>query len=106
MYRFASIGLTAVALVVQICCAPPLRAAAFEAAEPMHCPIQKQECDSTETARCSGGPQLLSELPVKFIAPAQLQPGAVIADVPVVHAEEPIVAGRWSVPARTIPLRI
>lgn len=107
MPRFAAPALAAMFLAVQICCAPPLRTAAFEAAEPMHCPMQKQECETAERQECSGGPQLVSEAPVKkFISPVQLQAIAVVAREPVAHAEPGIIAGWWSTPTRTIQLRI
>jgi len=108
MPRIAVPALAAIFLVVQICCAPPLRAAASEAAEPMHCPMQKQqECDTAETQECSGGPQLVSEAPVKkFLSPVPLQTIAVVAREPVAHAKPGIIAGWWSTPTRTTQLRI
>lgn len=107
MSRFTACSLAAVFIVVQICCAPPLRAAASEAAKPMHCPMQKQECETAETQECSGGPQLVSEAPVKkFISPVQLQSIAVVTREPVAQAEHGTVAGWWSTPTRTIQLRI
>ncbi|MEK6375563.1 MAG: hypothetical protein AABO58_23035 [Acidobacteriota bacterium] len=107
MSRLAVPALAAVFIVVQICCAPPLRAAAFDGAEPMHCPMQKQECETAETENCSGGPQLISEAPVKkFISPVQLQSIAVVTREPVAQAEHGAVAGWWSTPTRTIQLRI
>src|SRR5687767_12252064 len=103
MPRIAAPALAAIFLVVQICCAPPLRAAASEAAKPMQCPIQKQECETAEPKECSGGPQLVSEAPLKkFVPPVQLQPVAVVACEPVAHAEPGIIAGWWSTPTRTI----
>lgn len=106
MSRFTVPALAAVFIVVQICCAPPLRAAAFEAAEPMQCPMQKQECETAETKACSGGPLLVSEAPVKkFISPVQLQSIAVVTREPVAQAGHGTVAGWWSTPTRTI-LRI
>lgn len=107
MPRVAAPALAAIFVLVQICCAPPLRAAAFEAAEPMHCPVQKQECDTAETKECSGGPQLLSDAPVKkFISAVELQPIAAVPREPVAHPEPALVAGWWSTPTRTIQLRI
>ena len=107
MSRFTAPALAAVFVVVQICCAAPLRAVAFEAAEPMHCPMQKQECQTSETAQCSGGPQLVSDAPVKkFIPPVQLQRIAAVTCEPVAHAGLGTVVGWWSTPTRTIQLRI
>jgi hypothetical protein len=107
MPRIAALALAAIFLVVQICCAPPLRAAASEAAEPMHCPMQKQECDTAEAKDCSGGPQLVSEAPVKkYLAPILLQAIAVVTREPVAHPEPGINPGWWSTPTRTIQLRI
>ena len=107
MSRFTAPALAAVFTMVQICCAPPLRAAAFEAAEPMQCPMQKQECETAETQECSGGPQLVSDAPVKkFIPPGQLQSIAAVTCEPVAHAGLGAVAGWWSTPTRTIQLRI
>jgi len=107
MFRVAAVALAAIYVVVQICCAPPLRAAAFETVEPMHCPIQKQECETTESKECSGGPQLVSEAPVKkFLSPVPLQAIAVVVREPVAHAEPGIITAWWSTPTRTIQLRI
>ena len=107
MHRFVSIGLAAVFVVGQICCAPPLRAAAFEGSAPVQCPIQKEDCQASEKGGCSGGPQLVSEAPVKkFTAPAQFQPIALIPGFTVAPAGTPVIAGWWSVPTRTIQLRI
>jgi hypothetical protein len=107
MSRFTASAMAAVFLMVQICCAAPLRAAAFDWAEPMHCPMQKQKCETSETKACSGGPQLISEAPAKkFISPVQLQSIAVVTREPVARAEGGAVAGWWSTPTRTIQLRI
>lgn len=107
MSRFTAPALAAVFTMVQVCCAPPLRAAAFEGAEPMQCPMQKQECETAETQNCSGGPQLVSEAPVKkFISSVQLQSIAVVTREPVAHAGHGADAGWWSTPTRTIQLRI
>jgi len=107
MHRLASIGLAAIFVVGQICCAPPLRAAAFEGAKPMQCPIQKSECEASKQANCSGGPQLVSEAPVKkFTAPQPFQPVAERVGVAVSRAERAVIAGWWAVPTRTVQLRI
>jgi len=108
MSRFTVPALTAIFIVAQICCAAPLRAIAFEAKQPMHCPLQKQECQKAKPEDCSGGPQLVSEVPVKkFISPVQLQSVAVVTREPVVRAHRgSAVAGWWSTPTRTIQLRI
>jgi hypothetical protein len=108
MSRVTVPALAAVFIVVQICCAPPLRAIAFEAAEPMTCPMQKQECETAETQECSGGPQLVSEAPLikKFISPVRLQTIAVVTREPLANAARGTVAGWWSAPTRTIQLRI
>ncbi|HEY7689788.1 MAG TPA: hypothetical protein VH835_13905 [Dongiaceae bacterium] len=107
MHRFAAPGLAAVFLLVQICCAPPLRAAAREAEEPMHCPMQKDECGASETRDCEAAPDLLSDTPAKkSVEPVAFQAIAVAVDHPVAHAESGIVGGWWSAPTRTIQLRI
>lgn len=107
MLRVSALALVAAFVFVQICCAPPVRAAAFEMAEAMQCPIQKQKCDTTETADCSGGPQLLADGPVvKSAAVIHFQPVALATQPPVPHAEPEIHGGWWSAPTRTIQLRI
>lgn len=107
MSRFTVLALLAAFVVAQICCAAPLRAISFEAAEPMQCPLQKQECQTSKPTDCSGGPQLVSEVPVKkFLSPVQLQSIAVVTREPVARTEQVAVAGWWSVPTRTIQLRI
>jgi ribosome recycling factor len=107
MSRFTVPALLAAFVVAQICCAAPLRAIAFEAKEPMHCPLQKQECQKAKPEDCSGGPQLVSEVPVKkFISPVPLQSIAAVTREPVARAEHVAVTGWWSTPTRTIQLRI
>jgi hypothetical protein len=107
MHRLAPIALALLFIVSQICCAPPLRAAAFDEAEPMQCPISKEDCEASKPTDCSGGPQLVSEAPVKkFTAPQELRPVAATAGMAVAQAESVVIAGWWSVPTRTIQLRI
>ena len=107
MHRAAVIAFAAGFLIVQICCAPPLRAAAVEAAEPMQCPIQKQECENAEKAECSGGPQLVGEFPTK--PHASLSPSSIVlvlgVDTPRTRDEGPSLTS-WSTPTKTIQLRI
>jgi len=108
MHRLVSIGLVVCFLVGQICCALPLRAAAFEAAKPTQCPIRKADCEaSRQRGACSGGPLLVAEAPIKkFTAPQQFQPVMVIAGVTSAPPETAVIAGWWSVPTRTVQLRI
>ena len=94
--------LVATFVVTQFCCAPPLRAA-----QPAQCPISKGSCEASKQGTCSGGPQLVSEAPVKkFTAPQHFQPVAVIAGVTFARAETAVIAGWWSAPTRSVQLRI
>ena len=89
-------------VVTQFCCAPPMRAA-----QPAQCPITKGSCEASNQGTCSGGPQLVAEAPVKkFTAPQEFRPVAVIAGLAVAQPESVVIAGWWSVPTRTIQLRI
>jgi hypothetical protein len=107
MERLASTFIAAVFVAAQICCAPPLRAAATETAEPMHCPIQKQECPTAQPKECSGGPELVADFPAKkFTAPTPLKPLVPVISETFAPEETRIVSGWWSSPTRTIQLRI
>ena len=107
MPRLTVLALAAAFIATQICCVAPLRAISFEAAEPMHCPLQKEECQKAKPEDCSGGTQLVSEVPVKkFLSPVQLQSIAVVTREPVAQPQDNAVTGWWSVPTRTIQLRI
>ena len=115
MQRVASIGLAVASLLVQICCAPPLRAAASAAAVPMQCPLQRptqcplqrQHCGEPQRPACNAEPQLVARGPVKkFTAPAQMQSAAGLAGIPVAHAEAEAAGMRWPIPILNVPLRI
>lgn len=107
MQRVASIGLAVASLLVQICCAPPLRAAASAAAVPTQCPLQRQHCGEPQRPACNAEPQLVARGPVKkFTAPAQIQSVAGVAGIPVAHAEAAAAGMRWPIPILNVPLRI
>ncbi len=107
MHRFTAPALAAIFLTVQICCAPPLAAAASDAVEPMTCPIQKKSCDAPETRSCEGGPRLIADAPPnQFFMPAPPQGSVIAVRAPSPHPETFIIPGWWSTPTRTIQLRI
>lgn len=107
MHRCTAIVTTAFLLTAQFCCAPPVRAAAFDKEEPMQCPLQTDECQTTDTQGCSGGPQLVSDFP---ILKATLHPddeAVVIVSLDRIFRTDPRIAGGWwSRPTRAIQLRI
>ena len=105
--RIACIGLAIASLLVQICCAPPLRAAASAAAVPMQCPLQRQHCGEPQRPACNAEPQLVARGPVKkFTVPAQMQPAAGLIGNPVAHAEARAAAVQWPIAIFNVPLRI
>lgn len=95
-------------VVTQFCCAQPIRAAAADTVQPAQCPLAKGKCEASKRAPCSGGPQLVSDVPLlkKFTSPQHFQPAAAIAVATLPPAETVLVAGWWSVPTRTVQLRI
>lgn len=105
--RVVTIGLAVASLLVQICCAPPLRAAASAAARPMQCPMQRQHCGEPQRPTCNAEPQLVARGPVKkFTAPAQMQPAAGPIGNPVAHAEARAASLQAPIPILNVPLRI
>ena len=103
MPRFISAGLAILFIAGQICCAPQARA------KPAQCPITKSACElAQQRGTCSQAPQPAVEVPVKkFTAPQAFQPVAATT-IPIAASqnETTFSEGWWSVPTRTIQLRL
>jgi hypothetical protein len=108
MSRIQATLLAILFLGVQICCAPPMRAAAFEAVEPSSCPMDRDmPCQAGQQQECSGGPELIAtSTDVPAVTP-------LVIVVPAAHPHQSAahLAGLarddfWSAQTKTIQLRI